>query len=168
MRVHRFRVTKYDPSLRDERGMWDDWTSIRDIGKTFSGRRLTLTDYLDVEAKHLAVLASFIEEARIEVLQALGVENTEDRQELTEGQRLSPVEAIEVVRAMLRMRVWCRLEARDAFYIHVGDDFYLYVGSNEPSERSVDLAKRLGLFVDRDFPSPYWHQDQDLLTGGLN
>ena len=70
MSAHQFRVTKYDPNLREEGGayMGDDWTSISDIGQTFSGRRLTLADYLDIEANHLTVLASFIEEARVEFL----------------------------------------------------------------------------------------------------
>jgi hypothetical protein len=161
MNARQFRVTKYDRNLRNEHGayMGDDWTSISDIGQTFRGQRLTLADYLYIEAKYLTVLASFVEEACVEVLHTHDIENWGDRQAPSEGQRLSPMEAIEVVRAMLRGQGWCRLTARDGFYIHVGYDYYVYVGSGGPSEGSVDLAERLGLFVDRDFPSPYARED---------
>ena len=125
------------------------------MGKTFGGRRLTLADYLDVEAKHLTVLAPFLEEAGIEFLHAHDVEIWADRMIVGEGQRLSLFEAIKVVRAMLRKLGWCRLKAGDSFYVHVGYDYYVYVGSHDPSETTVHLAQRLGLFVDRDFPSPY-------------
>jgi hypothetical protein len=51
--LHHYRVTKYDPALRDERGAYtgDDWTMFDQIGETFSGVRLTLSTYLDLEAR---------------------------------------------------------------------------------------------------------------------
>ena len=159
MSLYAYRVTKYDPKLRDERGRWDDWISMSDIGKTFRGRILTLDDYLDVEAKYLTALASFMAEAGVEHLQARAVEKHGDHPAPSEGQRMSLTEAIEVVREILREQIWCRLEAPDNAYIHVGYDYYVYVGSDRSVETSVLLAKRLGLFVDRDFPSPHHPED---------
>jgi hypothetical protein len=89
----------------------DDWTSINDIGRTFSRRRLTLAEYLEVEAKYLSVLTSFSAEASIEFLHAHDVESWADPRIVGEGRRLSLFEAIEVVRAMLRNLGWCRLKA---------------------------------------------------------
>lgn len=80
---------------------------------------------------------------------------------VTEGARLSPVEAIEVVRQLLREEGWCRLEDGERFFIHAGYDYYLFVGSDRPCTESVEMAERLGLFVDRDFPSPYHRENSD-------
>ena len=152
-----YRVTKYDPVLRDTSGAYtgDDWIMFEQIGQTFDGVRLTLAMYLDVEARHLVVLASFLEESGTAGVTAAGVKNADQTFRVSEGARLSRVEAIEAVRQMLRDEGWCRLIDDDRFYIHVGWDYYLYVGCDQPCERSVALAEEKGLFVDRDFPSPY-------------
>jgi hypothetical protein len=121
----------------------------------FRGERLTLSTYLDVEARHLAVLALFLEESGTSRVVAEGVEDRFGTFRVSEGSELSPVAAIETVRQLLREEGWCRLVDRDRFYIHVGYDYYVYVGTEEPCDRSLALAERTGLFVDPDFPSPY-------------
>ena len=155
--LHHYRVTKYDPALRDASGAYtgDDWTSISHIGRAFGGERLTLSTYLDVEARHLAVVASFLEESGTSSVVAEGVEDSLDTFRVSEGAELSLVEAVEAVRQLLREEGWCRLVDGDRFYIHVGYDYYLYVGTEEPCDQSVALAEEKGLFVDREFPSPY-------------
>jgi hypothetical protein len=155
--TYQYRLTKYDPAQRDDRGAFqgDDWTGISDIGETFSGARLDLATYLDVEARHLSLLAAFIEESEVSELVAEGVENASKQFRVVEGDRLSSIAAIEAVRQMLREEGWCRLVDRDRFFIHVGWDYYIYVGSDRACIRSVEMAERLGLFVDREFKSPY-------------
>jgi hypothetical protein len=158
---HHYRLTKYDPTLRDETGAYtgDDWTTFADIGQTFRGEPLTLATYLDVEVRHLVVLASFLEESGTTRVVAEGVEASSDAFRVSEGMELSPTQAVEAVRQILRDEGWCRLVDADRFYIHVGWDYYLYVGTEQPCERSVALAKSHGLFVDRDFPSPHRPRD---------
>jgi hypothetical protein len=158
---YQYRLTKYDPACRDENGAFsgDDWTSMSDIGETFGGVRLTLSRYLDVEARHLQVMASFIEESNVTRLTALQVEDA-DALGVREGQQLSPLRAVEAVRAMLRARGWCRL-AREDFYIHVGWDYYLYVGTHRPCQRTLALAAEMGLFAEGDFPSPYCDDESE-------
>jgi hypothetical protein len=155
--ANQYRLTKYDPSLRDSTGAFtgDDWTSVSDIGETFDGVRLTLPAYLDIEARHLQVIASFLEESAVTAVIAQGVENAKGQFPIKEGEAFSPIQAIEVVRAMLRDEVWCLLQDGERFYIHVGWDYYLYVGSDRPCERSVKLAKQLGLFINQPFESPH-------------
>jgi len=156
---HHYRITKYDPALRDERGAFtgDDWTMFSEIGETFGGTRLTLSTYLDIEARHLVALASFLEESGTSSVTAEAVENHANSFRVGEGDRLSPAEAIEAVRQMLRdePNCWCRLVDRDRFYLHIGWDYYFYVGTDKPCERSVALAREKRLFVDEDFVSPY-------------
>jgi hypothetical protein len=159
--LHHYRVTKYDPALRDDRGAYtgNDWTMFDQIGETFDGVRLTLSTYLDVEARHLVTMASFLEESGTSFVMAEDVENHNQTFRVSEGARLSQVEVNNVVRQMLRGEGWCRLTDNDRFYIHAGWDYYLYVGTQQPCERSVALAESKGLFVDRDFPSPYLQRD---------
>ncbi len=159
--VHHYRVSKYDPALRDDSGAYtgDDWIMFSQIGETFGGVRLTLSTCLDVEARHLVALASFFEETGTSRVTAVGVEDPDKEFRVTEGSKLTPVEAIEATRQMLRDEGWCRLVDGDRFYIHVGWDYYLYVGTDMPAERSVALAREIGLFVDDDFPSPYFDHD---------
>ncbi|WP_328678358.1 S1 RNA-binding domain-containing protein [Streptomyces sp. NBC_00322] len=64
--------------------------------------------------------------------------------------------ALELLRAMLRDNgAWCRLEVQDKFFVHVGFDQYVYVGSSKPCERAVAHACGLGLFAERLDVSPY-------------
>ncbi|MFJ3856541.1 hypothetical protein ACIPRL_09965 [Streptomyces sp. NPDC090085] len=64
--------------------------------------------------------------------------------------------ALELVRAMLRDQgVWCRLEAGDAFTVHVGWDQYVYVGSAVPSPEAVARTRELGLLPAPMTASPY-------------
>jgi hypothetical protein len=162
--LHHYRITKYDSALRDERGAFlvdvpTAWTAFSDVGEVFGGVRLTLPTYLEVEANHLVAVASFIEESGTTSLVARGVENAFGGFRTQEGQELTPAEAIETVRQMLREEGWCRLTDGDRFYIHVGWDYYVYVGVDDPCEQSLHLAEARNLFVDRDFPSPYLDQD---------
>lgn len=89
--IYHYRVTKYDPALRDGTGaiFRDDWTAISDIGKTFAGVRLTLPTYLEVEAHHLVALASFMEESDTSRVRAEGVENSFGTFRVSEGAELS-------------------------------------------------------------------------------
>jgi len=154
---YHYRLTKYDPAQRDASGAYtgDDWTMFDQIGQSFNGVPLTLPVYLDVEARHLVVVASFLEESGTPRLTAQGVEDSGNTFRVREGDALSDIEVIETVRQMLRGEGWCRLEKGDQFYVHVGWDYYVYVGTDRPCDGSVSLAEREGLFVDRDFPSPY-------------
>ncbi|SDM47854.1 hypothetical protein [Allokutzneria albata] len=51
--------------------------------------------------------------------------------------------------------VWCRLQVEGAFFIHVGYDQYMYIGSAEPCERAVAITRPPGLFPERISASPY-------------
>jgi hypothetical protein len=50
---------------------------------------------------------------------------------------------------------WCRLEAEDRFFVHVGYDQYKYIGSAQPCRHAVALTTASGLFVEPLDASPY-------------
>jgi hypothetical protein len=116
---------------------------------------LTLDRYLEVEAGYLRVGAAFLAAADVETMTALDVESYNARWWPEDGESLSALESVDVVREMLRERGFCRLAAPHDVYVHVGYDYYLYIGGNVSCERTLKVAAEASLFVDRDFPSPY-------------
>lgn len=92
-------MTKYDPPFRNESGAYtgDEWTMFSEIGETFDGVRLTLSTYLDVEARHLVALASFFEESGTSMVTAESVQDPSTKFGIAEGAGLAPAEAIEAI-----------------------------------------------------------------------
>ncbi|UMP00020.1 hypothetical protein [Amycolatopsis sp. EV170708-02-1] len=66
------------------------------------------------------------------------------------------------MRAMLRDNgAWCRLEAEDRFFVHVGYDQYMYIGSDQPCGRGIALTTASGLFAEPVDGSPYEPDDDE-------
>ncbi len=150
-----FRVTKYDPTQFNARGAYtgDDWTSRSDLGRTFGGAVLTLGEYQRVEDAYLSAALAFLREAGVTVLTVEGLESYESPPPVAEGSSLGLSEAAEVIRRVLREEFWCRLEGPAAF-VHLGYDYYMYVGVPRPCPEAERLAHRVGLYVEA-FRSPY-------------
>ncbi len=151
-----FRVTKYDPALRDARGAYtrDEWTVVSDIGQSFGGVVLTEAEYRRVKDAYATAIVAFLREAEVPSLAVSGLENhAAVPLPFAEDSSLGLAEVGEVVRSMLREEFWCRLEAAGAF-VHIGWDYYMYVGIPRPCPGAEGLARQLGLFVE-PFRSPY-------------
>jgi small subunit ribosomal protein S1 len=167
---HVYRVTKYDPADRDERG-------------SYVGPEPTVSDHGPVEAAYLQAVAAFAEDTGVTQLAirepqlaspvGFGIEPAVESHGLAglfpsdltgfhDGARVSLDLALELVRAMLRDNgVWCRLEAEDVFTVHVGHDQYVYVGSARPCTSAVARTTSLGLFPERLDASPYDFEPDD-------
>jgi hypothetical protein len=159
--VFEFRVTKYDPAHRNHRGMYtrDEWTSAGDIGRPFGGVVLTEAAYRQVEDAYATVAVAFLREAEVPSLAVAGLENhAAVPLPFAEGSALGLAEVGEVIRRVLREEFWCRLEGAEAF-VHVGRDYYMYVGVPRPCPDAEGSARQLGLFVE-PFRSPYREQRQ--------
>jgi len=159
-----YRVTKYDPADRDERG-------------NYIGAEDTVSDHGPVEAAYLQAVAAFAEDTGIDHLAIrepaiagfvhFGLEPTVEGHGLAglfppdlagfhDGAQVPVAIGLELIRAMLRDNgVWCRLEVEDRFAVHVGSDQYLYVGSSGPCESASARTRALGLFPERLDASPY-------------
>jgi len=155
-----WRVSRYDPALRDEHGSYTarTWTSIADVGAVFEGRELTLDEYQRVEDAYAAAFLAFADEAAVTQLQVRQLEHGGNG--LRDRALLTLSEAAEVLRSMLREQVVCKLESpENDFFVHVGFDLYMYVGSARPCPNAVARARALGLHVDLDWPSPQLPED---------
>ncbi|MCG8335558.1 MAG: hypothetical protein MJE63_13645 [Proteobacteria bacterium] len=155
--MNKYRITKYNPKNRDSYGRYlaDDWTSYSDIGRTFAGVLLTESQYLMVENAYLDAVACFLEESGI-----LEMAVTFHSSEISKPKNYHLNELIQaseirlVVKSLLREEYWCRLQAKDGSYIHVGYDYYLYLGSPKESSVWKKLATDKMLFVE-ECKSPY-------------
>ena len=151
-----YRITKYNPEFRNLSGAYlrDDWTSSADIGKRFDGVLLTSDRYRIVESAYLKVASAFLAEAGISQLKVVGLENQPPfKSAPEEGAVVSLDEVPTILQSLLREEFWCKLEGSTSF-LHVGYDYYMYVGVPKVCVNSSALARTLGLFVET-FQSPY-------------
>jgi hypothetical protein len=168
--MHQWRVTKYDPRLRDSSGTFlgEDWTSWSDIGKPYKGSEFTLEDYQKMENAYLEAARNFFIESGVPYVTVGGLEvgskENLDRAvglglfealELREGQQLELDDALHALRMMLREFTWCRLEFEEQFFIHVGYDYYMYIGAAKDMSNVITKAQQSDLFVEQ-FDSPYY------------
>ena len=151
-----FRVTKYDPARRDASGAYphDEWTSLSDIGKAFAGNPLTLKTYEETEDAYIRAAVDFLREAGASCLHVVGLEAQPDAVGAPLADDTLNLEQIaSVLRGLLREEFWCRLEGENMF-VHVGWDYYMYVGVPHQCPIAEASAQSRGLFVEA-FASPY-------------
>ena len=150
-----YRITKYDPAYRDPTGAYllDTWTSRLDIGKVFNGALLTPKEYERVEEAYIATAVAFLQECGCTALTVNSLEYHSTSLSHRDGDRLSLPQIAEAIRDMLREEYWCRLESSDAF-IHIGHDYYMYLGVMKNCPNAIAFACENGLFVE-PFKSPY-------------
>jgi hypothetical protein len=79
--VYEYRVTKYNPAFRDQRGAYTkvEWTMFRKIGQTFSGVVLTSAEYERVEDAYIQAALSFLRESGLPSMRVAGLENSRKR-----------------------------------------------------------------------------------------
>jgi hypothetical protein len=165
-----FRVTKYDPGLRLTTGAYakDEWTSATDIGRSFGGRAVAVSDYIRVENSYVRAVQIFLEWSGLRHLTVADLQINEIdgnsfplelAQETIERAR-SPANDAEVsgdeldwlVRLSLREAIWCRLIGTSGFYVHFGYDYYMYIGAEAPGDIAPHMPE--GIFAEI-FSSPF-------------
>jgi hypothetical protein len=166
-----WRVTKYDPQLRDPTGAYrgDTWISVDDIGQIFGGERLTRELYLAIEDRYVASVLHFLNGSGLEALRVTTLEQWARGEkslgtpelaallhtvQVEEGQYISGDAKESICRLNLRSLLWCKLEEPGRFYLHFGYDYYMYLGADKPLPYSETFSRDLGLFVE-PMRSPY-------------
>ena len=158
--MFKYRVTKYDPRKRDNEGRYlaEEWTMYSQVGQVIAGRELTVEEYSRIETAYIKAAMNFLAECGVDALTIRGLENIAghrpDSFELREGTRISGDSLYEALRGLLREEFWCRLEGEHGYYIHVGWDYYMYVGVPCVPSASIEATQADGLFVE-SFESPY-------------
>lgn len=147
-----FRVTKYDPSNRDARGIYlnDDWTSYADVELG----RVSVDDYERVEGSYISAAMMLMNDSGVAQLSLRDIK----------GNSHAPADiAIDdlpaVMKPILRDQYWARLHSREAF-LHIGWDYYMYLGLSSVREDTLQKIEAQGLFVE-PFRSPYFPEDDE-------
>jgi hypothetical protein len=159
--VHEYRVTKYNPALRDHSGAYTkvEWVSFTQIGQTFSGVLLTADEYERVEEAYVQAAVSFLRESGLSSMRVAGLENHRVQSLDFQNDSVLPLDRIgEIIPRILREEFWCRFEGSNGF-IHFGWDYYMYIGVSHPCPTARARATELGLYVE-EFASPY-AEDED-------
>ena len=157
--MNEYRITKYDPSFRKPAGAYtrEEWISVNDVGRSFAGVTLTREEYERVEGAYVEAAIAFLREAGVYALTVEGLENQRGQVLNFREGSLLPLEQVgDVLRRILREEFWCRLNGVGGF-VHVGWDFYMYVGVRCPCPAAQVRATELGLYVE-EFSSPYNEQ----------
>lgn len=157
-----YRVTKYDPAIRNSGHRYDEWTSRCDIGKSFGGTTFTEAEYLRTEGMYIDAVERFMLAAHVGELVVRDLESFD----VTEGLLPAPTEpmikllrdlrsgatvagdALQlVIRLALREMCWARLECGDRFGVCFGYDYYMYI--DVKSESFTPPAAPPGIYVEQ-------------------
>ncbi|MBR4067220.1 MAG: hypothetical protein IKK08_01175 [Clostridia bacterium] len=169
----RYRITKYDPALRDARGAYlpDEWTSCTDIGRNYTGKKLTAQEYLATEnayidairiiaehngctgfcARQLERLFSVWEVSR--TMKRLGLalsrEETELYRSVDTARTYTTEEALILARMILRELLWATLcDGQGRLSFTFGYDYYLYADCPTLPDEVIRQIECSGLFVE--------------------
>jgi hypothetical protein len=156
VRVNEYRITKYNPAFRNSAGAYtrDEWTMFKDVGRSFGGAVLTREEYERVENAYVSAALAFMGEAGLASLAVDSLENHRGHERTFEEGIVLPLEQVgDVIRRVLREEFWCRLEGQGGF-IHLGWDYYMYIGVPHSCPRARMRTIELGLYVE-EFSSPY-------------
>jgi hypothetical protein len=173
---HCWRITKYNPNLRDENGNYtkDEWTAISDVGKKYSGEVFIMDQYLTVEDKYIIAIINIMDSAEIPCLEVKRLNKWEHEFEFEEyytdnmlnlyrtvknGDRFHKDKLVDLCKLLLRENIGCQLWFESNMYVHFGYDYYMYVGINSDCHDALEGIRNLGLFVEK-FESPYLNIDK--------
>lgn len=170
-----WRITKYNPAFRDEKGAYqkDEWIMFSQIGVSFDDKELTFKEYKRVEDSYVLTALRFLSEAGLKSLKITSLETNKPnvKQSLLADIPYNPklvkneIDVSEkdlesICRLILREVIWCRLESDSDFYIHFGWDYYMYVGSNVYSQDAISFGRAQNLFIE-EMMSPYIRNEDD-------
>lgn len=99
-----FRISKYDPKLRDANGAYlhDTWNSYSDIGKVFAGSTLTIRHYQEVEDAYVQTALAFLRESQSAALTVKDLEYANADPRVSEGSMLSGSQIAHAIAEVLR------------------------------------------------------------------
>lgn len=163
--MKKFRITKYNPSFRNERGEYilDEWTSFYDIGKKFYDGILTEQAYFEKEHAYIQAIELLLRDNDLRLMHIVQLEKNipEDLYKSLTNNEKKFIENIEVgmsiihndikslCKMILRELVWAKLESPNGLLaIEFGYDYYMYVICNEIDEKTKENILRSGLFVE--------------------
>ena len=167
--MKKFRITKYNPNLRDVNGNYckNEWTSISDVGRTYDGESFKLADYLKVEDNYLNAILGVLQdlgitEMRVQNLELYAIQSVRVGASKKEG--LSLKKALKKLKENMvfgtkELELYFRLQLQELFWckwvdvhsdaiIEFGYDYYMYITCEKILPERIEYIERNGLFVE--------------------
>lgn len=167
-----YPITKVQPEDPAE-----DWISIWDIGKTFSGRKLTLQEYLDTEdryVKAISLILSYLNINSVNIRDVVQCPLTKDiakenkdgiftpiladlyppslldtYSKVSQASVMSCEELQNIIRLALREDIGGKYYVPYQFKLFIGYDYMVSVHSAKPLEPIFGCIENLGLYIYR-------------------
>jgi len=167
--MYSWRITKYNPKYRDNRGAYlkDEWICYSEIGKKFDHKTFTFKDYIAVENSYVQAILLFVDDLKIKFFLLNGfedcglcindpyqtVEMVNLYKQIKKKKWINKEDLDSCIRLILRGNIWGKLES-SSMHVHFGYDYYMYVISIKKNDAVLKSIEKLGLFVE-EFRSPY-------------
>ncbi|WP_193768782.1 DUF7683 domain-containing protein [Lysinibacillus tabacifolii] len=176
---YQWRITKYNPDFRNNEGHYTkklEWTSPAHIGKTINGETFTLEKYLKVETAYINTIMKFLEVNHIKSLTMINMTYIDvdsncalynqlydeklDNFQLKDDQEVSIDQIPLISKMVLRGFIYCHFITLD-FFVHFGDDYYMFIGTNNYQEEPLQFARENNLFVE-EMVSPFYINEENI------
>ena len=122
-------IVKYSPDGYDKNGVYhlDEWSSVYDIGKSFSGIVLTEDAYQKVENDYIDCAVEILTQSDCKFLTIGHIEDY-DNIGYNYKSRVSKTKVATILRDMLREKVFCVLiNLKRKVMIYVEEDYYMHI-----------------------------------------
>lgn len=166
-----YRVTKYNPAYRNEKGwyMRDEWTDYSVAVKT--GMKSEYDEYKRVEDLYIRYLHIGLQSAADKTFTINWLErykngikkhinhlqdcNKELLFKIRDNYKCSIAEVEDIARFILRMLVWCTFDSMSS-YVDFGYDYYMFVGGVYYDDKTIKDAALEGIYIEQmDSPMLY-------------
>lgn len=160
MKLYYFRITKYDPKCRNDKGVYEkkDWTSVYDVGKSYEGIEFDFNKYKHMEEVYIRVVINTMRLNSVDTFFITDLEKNDYKKypdfspeakeyyDNLKNTQSVPEEKIDLLmKLILRELVWCKLSA-DTMFVHFGYDYYMYIGSAENMENQLQTIVDWGVY----------------------
>ena len=167
-----YRITKYDPSKRNEQGHYlahSEWTAISDIGKP-EYKNVTYEEYEKIESAYVDAIKSIMQDNHLEFLKVdslelhdtkedfrnhektgrlrnMTIDFDKDLKSIKNGMQINISDIEKIIRLILRETIWMLL-VNNNFEIKFGYDYYMYVKTANLKQSTIQKIEISGLFVE--------------------
>lgn len=151
--MYSYKITKYYSKNKIDH-IYDEWTSIYDIGKEYGEKIFLYEEYIKTEDKYIETILSFVNLNKIKYMTIEGLEKNAldkivyDEYDLQIEGLISNIQNKQKIdidnigllaRAILREKIWAKLYNSDKLYIHFGYDYYMYIGSKAKPKKKLNI-----------------------------
>lgn len=153
-----YRITKYHKCLQEDKRILcsppKEWTSFADVGKGI----VSLDEYMKTESKYIRLILEICKLHKVKSLKIKELDNFNHLKQYSSNQKISnEIELIELLKLILREKIWCKLCSRNCEF-HFGYDYYLYCICNKDLYCFFDIPSIM-LNIEK-YISPYMKHKQ--------